>query len=1561
MKVKLTLHREGVDPVDIVVTADSTATAGDVARYIAEADPDRTIDADPDDVLTLAVAPPTADRLEPLQPDAPMGEAPIGSGFAAAVHNLGPDHSRAVDGRQIVAVLRAVDGPLKGQDFPVPRGHSFIGRQGANDVVLRDGMVSKRHARLEVSSFIELVDLNSANGVLVDGEPVQRVRIEAGQPFVIGGSTLVLFYSADFDASADDPVLERGGGLLFNRSPRVEVRYPGVEHTPPRMPTEMLSKLFPWTILVAPIIMAVSIYFITERPRALLLIFMTPLMALGNFINQRMQSKNKRNHELQLFERQFEELEERFFHEKPEEERARNEEVPPVAEVFEHAMRLGPLLWTRRPEHWNFLAVRLGISTAESRNSIREQETQDGLPEYIARVERLRERYRYVHEVPVLETLPAAGSLGVAGPEQPAADVMRGIAVQLFGLHAPNEVVTVAFADAEWVEALEWLKWLPHTSSETSPFKDLPLADSAPTANALLSALEDYVMRLVKAPSHRGPFKETWNPMRYGTDVHRAAEDNDASKRISVIVFVANDAPVDRARLTQILELGADVGVHAVFLSPTVESLPAACRTFVDVTGGLDDATVGVVRSGERYEHVRIEGVSNAYMHMLARRLAPVVDASTVVHDESDIPHSVMFLALTGTEIAEDPRAVIDRWRQNNTIIDRSDAPRPRLKKAGNLRAIVGQGASDAMTLDLRSQGPHALVGGTTGAGKSEFLQAWVLGIASAHSPDRVTFLFVDYKGGSAFADCVELPHCVGLVTDLSPHLVRRALTSLRAELHYREHLFNRKKAKDLLELEKRQDPETPPALVLVIDEFAALAGEVPEFVDGVVDIAQRGRSLGIHLIMATQRPAGVIKDNLRANTNLRVALRMADEADSKDVVDDPIAASFPPSIPGRGIAKTGPGRLTPFQSAYAGGWTRDEEQVAEVRAAELAFGSLTEWEPERAPESDSHDEDLGPNDQKRVVRTIIRASDEAGLPAPRRPWLDDLAQVIDLADLPAEGDGRIVLGIADLPERQQQNPVFYRPDRDGSLLVFGTSGAGKTTVLKSIATAAGMRPDLGTTQVYALDFASGALGVLEKLPHVGSVIDGDDAERVQRLLRTLGRELDRRAEAFAAAHASNLTEYRELVDPSMPRIVLLVDNYPDFKKEWEITSARAPFYREFMRVLGEGRPLGVHAVITADRGGAVPTAVASNISRRIVLRLSDVNQYTLLGADKDVLSDQSPPGRSVVDKNEVQLAVLGGTSNTSEQAKRLDELAERLRAEGAQEAPSIGSLPTRVDIRELPATASGRPVFGVADDTLAARGFDPAGSFIVTGPPQSGKTNALKSLVIAMERFDPEVKLFHFGTRRSELADFRPWVRSATRGEDEKQLATELTEIVADESIPFRILIVCEDMPHLADGPADRPMRGLLKAINESDHMLIGEADVTRAGGGSGVMGEWKAGRQGIALKPDAYDGDSLFKVPFGRVKRADFPEGRGMFVQAGRAMLMQVPIAHDEKPEAAAAPFRMPERPAPEPEPKRAPAAEKPASGDNMDDAAARAARRARRQARLEAAKKAEGAEQG
>ena len=480
--------------------------------------------------------------------------------------------------------------------------------------------------------------------------------------------------------------------------------------------------------------------------------------------------------------------------------------------------------------------------------------------------------------------------------------------------------------------------------------------------------------------------------------------------------------------------------------------------------------------------------------------------------------------------------------------------------------------------------------------------------MAAEYSPDRVTFLFVDYKGGSAFADCVELPHCVGLVTDLSPHLVRRALTSLRAELHHREHLFNRKKAKDLLELEKRRDPETPPALVLVIDEFAALASEVPEFVDGVVDIAQRGRSLGIHLIMATQRPAGVIKDNLRANTNLRVALRMADESDSRDVVGDPIAALFDPSIPGRGIAKTGPGRLVAVPVRVRG------RMDAPTRSCRPRSGSRScasarpvVWERDAAPESTRTTRTSGPTTRSAWSARSWPRPSTRGIPAPRRPWLDELPTTVDIAALPARGDGEILLGLARHPRAAAAGAdvLRARPRRRDARLRHERLGQ-----VHAAAHHRASRPDCvptsGRRRCTASTSASGALRSLESLPHVGSVISGDDAERVQRLLRTLGDLLDRRGRAFSEANAASLTEYRRITGLREPRIILLIDGFGQFKAEWDATTVRMPFYHVFMRILGEGRPLGVHVVATADRAGAVPTAVSANVSRRIVLRLSD-------------------------------------------------------------------------------------------------------------------------------------------------------------------------------------------------------------------------------------------------------------------------------------------------------------------------------------------------------------------
>lgn len=1492
MKLKLGLRRQAGAPVDIAVTADSTATVEDIARAIAESDPlSSHLARDPHAALTLAVAPPTSSEPVVLQPELLIGDAPIGSGFNAAVIAHAPAAAGG-DRTAPAAILYVRSGPDAGREFPLPRGNSVIGRDAGADVVLSDPLVSKRHARIEVDQGVELVDLNSANGLLVDGGLVQRVRVIPGQPITVGDTEVSFSIVAGTDA-APDPVLERGGALMFNRSPRVEVRYPGTEHRHPAVPSEAEPRLFPWPMIAAPVMLGLATFAFTGRPLSLLIVALSPLMMLGNFVGQHTQQGKKLRLEIETFETQIEDLEDRLARETVVERERRHAEAPAVATVYEQAMRLGPLLWTRRPEHWNFLALRLGVGRARSRNTIQESPDQRGIARYARQVEKLRSRHELIDEVPFVEILPSAGAIGIAGPRHLAADVLRGLGVQLFGLHAPNEIVTAAIVDPAWAKELEWMKWLPHTTSPRSPFSDLALADSQSAGTVLLSALEEAILeRLSGTPSRRGPLRESDTSMELGARVGEASDSpGKIEGDLALVLIASNDAPVDRPRLTQVIERGADAGIYTIFLAPTVESLPAACRTFVDATGGLDRATIGYVRAGERVESVAVEGVSNQYAEVFAKRLAPVVDSSSVTADSSDLPRSVSLLRLLGTDLATQPQAALERWRQNNSILDRTRGPRPRLKRAGTLKAFIGQGSPDAMSLDLRTQGPHALVGGTTGSGKSEFLQAWVLGMAAEYSPDRVTFLFVDYKGGSAFADCVDLPHCVGLVTDLSPHLVRRALTSLRAELHHREHLFNRKKAKDLLELEKRQDPETPPALVLVIDEFAALAGEVPEFVDGVVDIAQRGRSLGIHLIMATQRPAGVIKDNLRANTNLRVALRMADVADSNDVVGDPVAGTFDPSLPGRGIAKTGPGRLVPFQSGYAGGWTSDEPESARAKVAELRFGATVVWESDAAAESDEHDGDLGPNDQKRLVRNLIAAASAAGIPAPRRPWLDDLDTTVDLRSLPLDGDSRIPLGLADIPERQLQEAVFFEPDTEGHMLVYGTSGAGKTTALRSIAIAAGARPQLGRVIVYGADFGTGSLRAIESLPHVGSVVAGDDAERVQRLLRTIRATLDDRAKRFSEVNAATLTEYRRITGVDEPRILLLLDGFGTFKQEWETSSARAPFYAIFMRLLGEGRPLGVHAVATADRYGAVPTAVSANVSKRIVLRMSDEGAYSILGAPKDVLNERSAPGRAIVDGFETQLAAIGGTTNVAEQTSAMQQFAAALRATGAAEASEIGALPTSLTASELPDRVDELPVLGVSDDLLGPKGFEPVGTFVVAGPPRSGKSNAIRSIITSLGRYDPGAEFFHFGGRRSVLRDARDWRRVAGTIEDARSLAKELTSIVGDESVPGRFVIVVENVTEFSDTDAERPLKELFQAVNRSDHFLVGDGDVSQLSSGYGLVGELKGGRRGIALRPDTYDGESLFKVPFPRVQRHEFPEGRGIFVENGRFVTVQLP----------------------------------------------------------------------
>lgn len=438
-----------------------------------------------------------------------------------------------------------------------------------------------------------------------------------------------------------------------------------------------------------------------------------------------------------------------------------------------------------------------------------------------------------------------------------------------------------------------------------------------------------------------------------------------------------------------------------IALGRCLEELPTGCDTIVCVHG---PTRAEIVRSPVHPAGLRFrpELVTRDQAAGFAVRLGQRARTAGLIGRYGPVPASV-----TLAELADpDPAAS-------------AESPHP-----PGLAGVIGIGEHGRVTLDLVAAGPHAVVGGTTGSGKSELLVTWVAAMAAAHPHDAVTFLLIDFKGGAAFRPLVALPHCVGLITDLDGRQAGRALASLAAELRHRERAMRAAGARDITELNRADSRSNPlPRLVIVVDEFATMLTAFPELHALFVDIAARGRSLGVHLILCTQRPNGVVRDALLANCNLRVSLRVNNRADSQAVLGTDAAAALPVAVPGRCLI------------------------------------SALEGDPLLCQVATTTEADL---------RAIIGrcGEDRRGAePNPRRPWLDPLPRRVTRNDLArvetaATATGRepggpatgVLLGLLDEPEHQRYRVARYDPERDGHLLVVGAGRAGKSTVLASVA-----------------------------------------------------------------------------------------------------------------------------------------------------------------------------------------------------------------------------------------------------------------------------------------------------------------------------------------------------------------------------------------------------------------------------------------------------------------------------------------------------------------------------
>ena len=778
---------------------------------------------------------------------------------------------------------------------------------------------------------------------------------------------------------------------------------------------------------------------------------------------------------------------------------------------------------------------------------------------------------------------------------------------------------------------------------------------------------------------HRGPDQ---GPIVRGVDDDHGFVPPDGG-----ICVVVTDAPDLLTSRTGAFRRALDAScVATIVLVGPEHSVPAVCERVLDVAlTGRARWTDGAVLDDSS---IAVAGISSEEADRVARRLAPLTDPEDVAGGAAPAGE----LDLGDLDVPTDAPSIAARWRQHG-----HDAP---------LAATIGDSPEGTVEIDLVRDGPHGLIAGTTGSGKSELLRTLVVSLAARVGPDHVCFVLVDFKGGSTFDVCADLPHTVGVVTDLDDGLAERVLTSLDAEIRRRERRFRRDGVDDIAAA-RRCSPEPLPRLMVVVDEFATLAREHPGVLDGLVSIAQRGRSLGVHLLLATQRPAGVVTDDIRANTDLRLARRLQDRSDAIDVVDDARPARFPATTPGRALLRLGPDDVIVFQAACCTNRRRRDPGRLVVEVVE----------PDRGAGRPGPTDDDGPSTIETLVASIRQAAELLDVAAPHRPWIDPLPAVVVRADV---GDDPDVIGIVDEPAEQRW--TLLRWDRtSGNLLLVGPVGSGTTTALRTLAWSAIGSTAPGDCHLYVLD-AHGEPGydALGVAAHVGAVVRTVESERVDRLLRRLSTELDRRTDSGARR----------------PAIVLLIDGLGALRTSLASVD-RTDAATRLDRILRDGPACGIVTAAACDDSTAA--------------------RLTSIGADR---WDFVAPGR-------VRLAA---SALFAQLVADVPPVPDQVDATGGP--PAITTLPEVVTPEALAACADPAEVPGPGAIAigLGAADLSPDGVWVadgdhvlVAGAARTGVTTALRQLERGWRTLHPEGKVVRVDrTRRPDRCHLDGVVASA-------------------------------------------------------------------------------------------------------------------------------------------------------------------------------------------------------
>ena len=870
-------------------------------------------------------------------------------------------------------------------------------------------------------------------------------------------------------------------------------------------------------------------------------------------------------------------------------EDARRAELNSLEEIYvsplveqQRLASFSPDLFDRDKEDDDFLCVRFGTGNVEAKREInfKKQERLEVEDDLQQVPENIYNQYKFVPNAPITCDFKKVDAVGIVGDPVHRFEILKNLVIDLAARHYYTDVKMAFIAEQHNKESIHWIRLLPHVYNDALGIRNIVC--DAESKNIIF----EYLYKELTFREHSKSY-----------DFH-------------MVVFFFDDYGFNSHPISKFIDHAKDLGVTFVFFGNTKADVPLGCDAIVDIKDVQNAILINTHDKSDSFEFT-YPRIQTAQAEGIVNLLAPVYTEEISL--EGTLTKNISMFELLNI-IAVDDIDLASRWKTSQVF--------------KSMSAPLGVSKSGVVSLDLhdKAHGPHGLVAGTTGSGKSEILQTYILAMSTLFHPYEVGFVIIDFKGGGMVNQFKELPHLLGAITNIDGKEINRSLKSIKAELQKRQRLFAEADVNHIdkyIRKFKAGEAATPlPHLIIIVDEFAELKAEQPEFMKELISAARIGRSLGVHLILATQKPSGQVNEQIWSNSRFKLCLKVQSQEDSNEVIKSPLAAEI--KEPGRAYLQVGNNEIFElFQSAYSGA----PEKTDDSNVKEFTIYGLNE-SGRRIPVYTQRKQKSGEGSATQldaIVKYVHDYCDDINLEK-----LPDICLPALKTMLPYSNENvdelSVPVGVYDDPDNQLQDTFGINIFSENTMIV-GSSMTGKTNLLQLVIKGIANNFSPNEVTMYIIDFASMVLKNFEKLNHVGGVVVSNEDEKLKNLFKLLNEEIAARKEKLLTAGVSNFIAYKEAGNTDLSQIVLLIDN---------LTALKELYFGEddfLLPICRDGLSVGISVVIANSQTSGIGFKYFSNINQRIGLTCNDPSEYHSL-FDHCRMQPENTPGRCLIQRD---------------------------------------------------------------------------------------------------------------------------------------------------------------------------------------------------------------------------------------------------------------------------------------------------------------------------------------